>query len=203
MVGLDRISAAQRRMRKAEPSLCCSISPLDKDGLGLLSAKQAKLDGTSGSGCPCAERGSDGSRDGAEQGHLRVLDLSLLWGFCGIPEDEVQFLTWLQVTVNMLQLLLLTALDFCIVQAFFYAFWFLHVQNRVHTASLRPGAAGGIVSNNTPRKGFKSTRREAKEDKMFHLVLSPPSQKSVTWQPQKYPQRVKRAFDPRYSSAVA
>lgn len=89
-------------MRKAEPSLCCSVSPLDRDTLGLLSAKQSKLDGMLGSGCPCAERGSDSSRDGAERGHLRLLNLLLLLGFSGILEDEVQLLTWLQVTVNML-----------------------------------------------------------------------------------------------------
>lgn len=177
MVGLDRISAAQRRMRKAEPSLCCSISPLDKDGLGLLSAKQAKLDGTSGSGCPCAERGSDGSRDGAEQGHLRVLDLSLLWGFCGIPEDEVQFLTWLQVTVNMLQLLLLTALDFCIVQAFFYAFGFCTYRTEFTPLPCALELLGGLFQITLLERASKAPGERRRRTRCFtwyclHLLRS-------------------------------
>ena len=93
---------APRSMRKAKPSLRCPISPLDRDGLGLLSAKRAELDGTLGLGCPCAEGGPKDSRGGVKRGHLRGVDLLLLLGFSGIPEDEVQLLTWLQVGVNTL-----------------------------------------------------------------------------------------------------
>lgn len=116
-------STQEHEESKAQPRLRCPISPLDRDRLGLLSAKWAKLDGTTRSGCPCAERGPEDSSDGAKRGHLRGVDLLLLLGFSGIPEDEVQLLTWLQVGVNMLQLLLLAALDFYTVQVFFRAFW--------------------------------------------------------------------------------
>ena len=51
------------------------------------------------------------------------MDLLLLLAFSGSLEGEVQSLTWLQVGVNTLQLLLLTALDFCTVQAFFLCLW--------------------------------------------------------------------------------
>lgn len=158
---------ALRNTREAKPSLRCPISPLNRDGLGLLSAKWAKLDGTSGSGCPCAQRETEDSRDGAKRGHLRGVDLLLLLGFSGMLEAEVQLLTWLQVGVNMLQLLLLTALDFCTVQAFFCAFCsFLPIEWRSHCFPV-PWSFWGDWLNNAHKKGFESTRREVKEDKML------------------------------------
>lgn len=50
------------------------------------------------------------------------MDVLLLLGFSGVLEDEVQLLTWLQVGVNMFQLLLLTALDFCTALCLFGVF---------------------------------------------------------------------------------
>lgn len=57
-----------------------------------------------------------------KQGHLSGVDVLLLLGFSGVLEDEVQLLTWLQVGVNMFQLLLLTALDFCTALCLFGVF---------------------------------------------------------------------------------
>lgn len=95
------------------------------------------------------------------------MDLLPLQGFCGIPEDEVQLLTWLQVGVNMLQLLFLTALDFCTVQAFFYAVWvFSPIEQTSHHFPV-PWSFWGHWLNNAHKKDFESTRREAKEDKML------------------------------------
>lgn len=70
--------------------------------------------------------------------------MDLLLGLSGILEDEVQLLTWLQVGVNMLQLLLLTALDFWTAQMFFWSVGFFSPCNGDHAASLCPGASGGI-----------------------------------------------------------
>lgn len=100
-------------------------------------------------------------------GRLGGVDLLLLLCFSGIPEDEVQLLTWLQVGVNMLQLLLLTALDFCTVRAFFCAFWvFSPTEQRSHHFPV-PWSFWGDWLNKAHKKGFESTRREAKEDKML------------------------------------
>lgn len=97
---LPRFSSAQRQVRAS-------------------SSQAGKIGWTWGSDCPHAKRGPEDSRDGVKWGHLSGVDWLLLLGFSGILEDEVQLLTWLQVGVNMLQLLLLTALDFCTAQVFF------------------------------------------------------------------------------------
>lgn len=91
----------------------------------------------------------------------------LLLGSSEIPEDEVQLLTWLQVGANTLQLLLLTALDFCTVQVFFCAFWvFSPIEQRSHHFPV-PWGCWGDWLNKAHKKSFESTRREVKEDKML------------------------------------
>lgn len=158
---------ALRSRRKLEPSLRCPVSPLDRGGVGLLSAKRAKLGGMSESGCPYAKRGPEDSRDGEKWGISRGVELLILLGFSGILEDEVQLFTWLQVGVNMLQLLFLTTPDFCTVRAFFWAFWvFSPIEQRSHHCPVLWSFWGDRL-NNAHKKGFESTRREAKEDKML------------------------------------